>query len=316
MRRAFFVLCVAGLVLIAQRVSTQSLMYSSGQDASPAFEGWEENADGTLSLVFGYMNRNWREELDVPIGPDNSIGPGGPDQGQPTHFLPRRNRFVFRVRVPKDFGTKELVWTLTTHGQTNKAYATLRTDYRLENIDLMSETGALGAGTSNPEVRSNQPPVVKVDGDKTRTVRVGEPLTLSAIVTDDGIPKRRNFGGGRTGSNTNTNNQNRGVNNPIPALNPPSRSTVGKTVGLHAGWFVYRGAGKVAFTPDQIEVWEDTRTGGNSPWSPLWTAPGLPADGKWTAQATFAEPGTYVIRVLADDGGLFAADDVTVRVTP
>lgn len=312
LKRGSLFLCVLGLVLIGQRmIHSQSLMYSSGQDASPAFEGWEENADGTFSLVFGYINRNWREELDVPIGPDNTIEPGGPDQGQPTHFLPRRNRFVFRVRVPKDFGTREMVWTLTTHGQTNKAYATLRTDYRLENIDLMSETGALGAGTSNPEVRANQPPVVNVDGDKTRTVKVGQPLTLSATVTDDGIPKRRNFGG-RTSSAT----QNRGTNNPIPALNPPSRSTVGKTVGLHAGWFVYRGAGKVTLTPDQIEVWEDTRTGGNSPWSPLWTPPALPADGKWAAQATFAVPGTYVIRVLADDGGLFAADDVTVRVTP
>ena len=36
--------------------------------------------------------------------PPTRIEPGGPDQGQPTHFLPRRNRFVFRIRVPKDFG--------------------------------------------------------------------------------------------------------------------------------------------------------------------------------------------------------------------
>ena len=53
------------------------------------------------------MNRNWEEEIDVPVGPDNNIQPGGPDQGQPTHFQPRRNRFMFRVRVPKDFSEKE-----------------------------------------------------------------------------------------------------------------------------------------------------------------------------------------------------------------
>ena len=39
-----------------------------------------------------------------------------------------------------------------------------------------SETGALGAGTSSPEVRANVPPVVKVDGSKTLTAKVGQPL--------------------------------------------------------------------------------------------------------------------------------------------
>ena len=76
------------------------------------------------------MNRNWEEEIDVPVGPDNGFNVGGADQGQPTHFLPRRNRFVFRVPVPKGFTEKdELIWTLTTHGKTEKAYATLRPDY-------------------------------------------------------------------------------------------------------------------------------------------------------------------------------------------
>jgi hypothetical protein len=95
-------------------VTPNAQTYSRGQNASPAFEGWEANADGSFNFVFGYMNRNWEEELNVPVGPDNNIEPGGPDRGQPTRFLPRRNRFVFRVRVPKDWGDKELIWTLTT----------------------------------------------------------------------------------------------------------------------------------------------------------------------------------------------------------
>src|SRR5205823_1529217 len=93
----------------------------TGQDISPAYEGWEKNADGSFNLVFGYFNRNWEEELDIPIGPDNNIEPGGPDRGQPTHFLPRRNRFLVRIRVPQNFDKQELVWTLTTHGKTNRA---------------------------------------------------------------------------------------------------------------------------------------------------------------------------------------------------
>jgi hypothetical protein len=87
--------------------------------------------------------------------------------GQPTHFLPRRNRFVFRVQAPKTFTDKdELIWTLTTRGKTEKAYATLRPDYKVDAVTKMSETGALGAGTSSPEVRANKPPVVTVQGDK------------------------------------------------------------------------------------------------------------------------------------------------------
>src|SRR4029079_12519151 len=138
----------------------------------------------------------WEEEIDVPVGADNNISPGPPDQGQPTHLLPRRNRFMFRVKVPADFGDKELVWTLTTHGRTNKAYASLRTNYLIDDVVIASETGALGAGSSSPERRANKPPVVKIEGEKTRTARVGQPLTLVVAVTDDGIPKRRPGGGG------------------------------------------------------------------------------------------------------------------------
>jgi hypothetical protein len=96
---------------------------------------------------------------------------------------------------------------------------------------------------------------------------------------------------------------------------PPSRATVGKVVGLHLSWFVYRGSGTVKFDPPQIEPWEDTRTGANSPWAPLWTPPELPADGKWTATATFDEPGTYVLCARADDGALVTDEQVTVTVT-
>ncbi len=100
-----------------------------------------------------------------------------------------------------------------------------------------------------------------------------------------------------------------------PEMNPPARITVGKTTGLHLSWFVYRGAGKVTFSPEQVKTWEDTRAGMNSPWAPLWTPPVMPTDGKIVVQATFAEPGTYVLKALADDGALLGSDSVTVSVT-
>src|ERR1700736_65843 len=99
---------LSGLTICGAAFAQLSLSYSSGQKVSPAYEGWDQNSDGSFNMIFGYMNSNWEEEIDVPVGPGNNIQPGGPDQGQPTHFYPRRNRFVFKVRVPKDFGAKEL----------------------------------------------------------------------------------------------------------------------------------------------------------------------------------------------------------------
>jgi autonomous glycyl radical cofactor GrcA len=326
MRNPLRVLLVAGALLAScAGANAQSLSYNSGQNVAPGYEGWEQTPDGKKYFLFGYMNRNWEEELDVAIGPDNSFSPVTPDQGQPTHFLPRRNRFVFRVPVPAGFSDKdELVWTLTTHGKTEKAFASLRPDYLVDDVVKASETGALGAGTSSPEVRANKPPVVKVQGPKTLTVKAHQPVTLTTIVTDDGIPKRRAAGlagaaVANEGSRRDTAGAAPGSENPQRpnrALQPPARVTVGKNVGLHLSWFVYRGAGKVTFDPPQIKAWEDTRTGANSPWAPIWVAPDMPADGKVVVQATFDEPGTYVLHGLADDGALLGSDEVTVTVTP
>ena len=315
---------VVAVLLSGDSTGAQSLSYSKGQRVLPGYEGWVENPDGSRSFVFGYMNRNWEEEVDVPTGPDNNFNIGSADQGQPTHFLPRRNRFVFRVPVPENFTEKdELVWTLTTKGKTEKAYATLRTDYKMDDLLMASETGALGAGSSSPEVRANKAPKVEIQGQKKMTAKVGQPLTLSAVVTDDGIPKRRRPGlsgaaVANEGSRRETTESRHDSENPVRAnraMLPPSRATVGKTVGLHLSWFVYRGAGKVTFSPEQIMVWEDTRVGANSPWAPVWVPPDMPADGKLVVQATFDEPGTYVLRSRADDGALTGDGEATVTVT-
>ena len=300
--------------------SAQSLTYSSGQTIAPAYEGWEQSADGTKYFLFGYMNRNWEEELEIPAGPDNGFNIGGADQGQPTHFLPRRNRFVFRVKVPATFTEKdELVWTLSTHGKTEKAFATLRPDYVVDDVVKASETGALGAGTSSPEVRGNHPPAVHIQEIKARAVKAGEPITVVSDVKDDGIPKRRpppSFAALAA-------LQKRLADDPVlaalvrnPSMSPPSRITVGKNLGLHVSWFVYRGpaGGKVTFDPPQIKAWEDTRAGANSPWAPVWAAPKLPDDGVQPVQVTFSEPGTYVLRCRADDGALVADEEVTIVV--
>ncbi|HLG96541.1 MAG TPA: hypothetical protein VKX49_09565 [Bryobacteraceae bacterium] len=308
-RSFFFGLPLAAAALFICSPASAQLSYSKGQSVYTAYEGWRQNPDGSYQFLFGYMNDNWEEQFDVPIGPDNNIEPGGPDQGQPTHFFPRRNRYVFAVNVPKDWGKKELVWTLTTHGKTSKAYATLAQDYFVDNMVLTSETGAIGAGVSSPEIRANKPPVLEAAGDRNRTVKVGEVLTLSAHVTDDGVPKPRPRGAFLD----------RARNSEIKDLRmiPPIQVTVGSATGLWVACYLYRGpSSKVHISPDQPKTWEDTRAGANSQWSPLWQAPPPPPDGNWKTEVTFDEPGTYVLRWHASDGALWADEEITVTVTP
>ncbi len=299
--------------------------YSEGQGISPAFEGWMPNEDGSYEIVFGYMNRNWEEELHIPIGPDNyfslvNVGElndmtvhrfdaSQADKGQPTHFQPRRNRFFFSVTVPGDFAEsgQELVWTLTANGSTERAYGGIVRDYMIDNIVIMSETGSLGAGSSNETIRNNEPPVVELEGSQERTIAVGEPLVLVAKVTDDGVPNR---GGTALPADGEPEDLLR------RAMNQPRRVTVGKINGLYFSWHVYRGEGAAAsFDPPQVKTWEDTRAFANSPWGFFWSPPEAPEDDLWRTTVTFDEPGTYVLRGRADDGGLFSDVEVTVHVT-
>ena len=220
-----------------------------------------------------------------------------------------------------------MIWTLTTYGKTEKAYATLRLDYQIDDVVKASETGALGAGTSSPEVRANKPPVVKVQGAKTLTTTVDTPVALVTLVTDDGIPKRRAAGlAGAAVSNTGTRAETAAALNapanaenalrPNRAMQPPARATVGKNVGLHLSLVCvpWLGAG------DLRSPAADGR--GKTP------APGRTRRGRRSGQhptcrltarsavhATFSEPGTYILRGLADDGALTGWDDVTVTVT-
>ncbi len=290
-QRAVAAAGVVGLVLTftARDTVRGQTAFRSGQDVTPAFDGWEENPDGSFNLVFGYFNRNWDEEVDIPVGPNNNVEPGGPDQGQPTHFYPRRNRYSFRVKVPKDFGKKEVVWTLINKGKTNKTFGTLRAEYITDPELQQFDVGDFGH--NNEKLRNNKRPVISVEGEATRTVKVGEPLALTAVAKDDGLP---------------------------PVLAAPVR-LVGRhdAWGLRVAWLVYRGSSKnVVFNPPQFQSYPDYRIGTNSPWTPGWAPPPVPPDGKFPVKITFNAPGTYVVRALAHDGGLDASHDVVVNVGP
>jgi hypothetical protein len=272
-------LFVAGVVSAGGQIQ-----YSRGQNIAPSFDGWMPNADGSFDLLFGYLNRNFEEHLYIPVGPANLLEPGRPDQGQPTYFFPRRNMHVFRVRVPKDFGKRELVWSITANGRTERAYALLKPEFILDARGVYRQyTGFDVQG----KVEDNKPPVIRVEGELQRTAAVGEALQLTASASDDGIPEPARGRGG------------------------PFQGTA---LGLRVAWHVYRGPGEmVTFDPPQFKVYPDFFN--NSPWTPGWIAPKPPADGRFPVRVTFRAPGTFVLRALAHDGGADHYQDVTVTVS-
>ena len=125
-------------------------------------------------------------------------------------------------------------------------------------------------------------------------MKVGEPIVLTAVATDDGKPRTR----------------------PMLALLGGLRTVPNSATGLRLVWLKYRGAGAVTFDPPQFSAWEDTRAGANSPWAVGWRTPPIPADNKWEARATFKAPGEYVLRCVAHDGALTATENIRVVVSP
>ena len=250
------------------------VQYARGQDVAPTFEGWERNAGGTFSMVFGYLNRNYEEEVDIPVGPDNTIdlgtGDAGPgksgDRGQPTHFYPRRQRFLFRVVVPADWDKQQkVIWTLTSHGKTNQAKGWLEPEWELSE-DVIVEN--MGGGVPDP---NNKAPSLTV-GDVS-AVTLPDHATLTASATDDGLPKpyRRS------------------------PSNPDRDAQAKRPRGVQIKWIQYRGPGKVTFDPAASAV-----------------VYGEPV--KLISKASFSAPGTYILRATANDGQLFTSRDITINV--
>lgn len=280
------------------------IRYASGQDVVPVFEGWERNPDGSFNMVFGYLNRNYEQSIDLPVGSDNTIEPGVPDQGQPTHFYPRRQQFVFKVRVPKDWGKKDLVWTLKVNGQTEKAYATLLPFWELGLFVYQENRGSTAGITDIPE--PDEAPMISMSSPTALTLATGETSTLVAMVSDDGHPIPRRPAGAAAAAPapvrrdsdgaviTGTGTVGPGGSGPRRE-NPLTQAVVRLDPGVRLGvtWVVYRGSTEgVKFEPQRVAV----------------------TDGRATATVSFSKAGAYVLRAYADDGVLVTPVDVTVSV--
>ena len=284
---------LAGLAINThgQEIAPSELKFNSGQSVQPAYEGWTRNPDGSRSMWFGYLNRNWEETPDIATGANNGFGAGSEDLGQPTHFLPRRQAFVFRVNVPADWpADRDLVWTLTANGVTLKAFGSLWPVWEIDEQTMSANNGGRTARTfgeptnTAPTITSQLP---------AQSAAVGQPLTLVLAVKDDGLPtpeiRARGTGGPRA----------RGT---PPGTGPPDPFAEAARGTFRVKWVQYRGAGKTKITPEESAViGADGRAS--------------LTDGKSSAKVTFDRPGTYTLRAYAMDGdAYFATQDVTVTV--
>jgi hypothetical protein len=236
----------------------------SGLRVAPFFDGWYQNPDGTFTLSFGYSNLN-REEVEIPVGPDNAVTPKEYDGRQPTAFLPgvpdatdaaaagrrQRERGVFTITVPAGFSS-DVVWTLRYRGQTYSVPGRAKnTAYQLDWPMAMgsvppllrfTEGGPAGRGPTGIQASPVQ-------------TAVSKPLSLAVWVTDDSVREKE----------------------------PVTVAVKRERPAMNVNWFKHSGPGPVVFgTP-------------RTPFAQL--------AGTANTSVTFKEPGEYVLRVRVDNFG-------------
>jgi len=277
-----------------------------GSSVTGAYEGWYYGKDGSTYALVGYFNRNTKQEFDIPVGPNNRIEPGGPDLGQPTHFLTGRQWGVFTVKLPKDLGTKRLSWTIVANGFTNTITLHTQPDYIVEPYE--------------DAANKNTPPKIKFDPTgavftgppleiATRyTATVGTPLALTTWVSDEGpkinIPEPgRGRGRGRgtaaaRGGDADANAAAGGTGAEPAAAGRGDTAAQGRGRGA-------RGAGGAGaeFTPAprMAITWSKFRGPGDVKFDAAKPTIDFEHEGKNTTNATFSAAGDYILRVEGND---------------
>lgn len=310
--RSAIIIASAAIVFTAVPASAQvkqlpmEPIHQTGQPVMPSYEGWWQNDDGSYNFLLGYFNRNAQEEVDVPVGPNNHIDPGG-DSGQPTHFYPRRHWGVFVLTLPKEvaMAQKRASWTLTANGLTTTI--PMNTD-PVYNINPLSE---IGIGNTPPTISLDEKGP-SVQGPKaiivSRNATVGAPLPITVWAADDdkslrpqGPPGGGRGRGGASGAAAAPGGAGAaagGGDAAIAALAAAAgvdvatarefltRASVGITLEK------FRGPGKVTFAEAKPKV--EKIENGEIPKKDKF-------NGKASTTATFSEPGEYVLRIYATD---------------
>tara|TARA_B110000196_G_scaffold124830_1_gene108283 strand:+ start:2039 stop:2962 length:924 start_codon:yes stop_codon:yes gene_type:complete len=270
---AFFLfLNVALMPNASGQQSTRPLRPPSpeGTPVIPFMEGWYANSDGSVTVSFGYHNRN-TEDVFVPLGENNRIEPARLDGMQPEIYFSGRHPGVFGVTIPASMQNEPIWWHIQTGnleelkvpgGRGSNAYELDRNPRPQGSVQpfIWFENANRGSGPEG---------VIAAD---TKTIAVGELLALE-VETED------------------------------PSVRDPSNPLFAKPLDTRVIWYKHQGPGEVAFSEHASSPFIEAlarSTRGMIPAARSRVA--IPA-GKGPAKvlATFSEPGDYMIRARLDN---------------
>jgi len=183
-------LVLAGAADVGPSISARQQPYS----IYPVYDGYMENADGTLTLSFAYFSHN-RTAITIPVGSDNAFSPGPADRGQPITFLPGHHRWQCIVVVDGEFDG-DLRWSLSHQGETNStSESMLQYNWEFDANGVAAATRGFDRSAVPRGACVNRPPIVRVLGYGGRRgphelhVAVGDELKLFGSVRDEGLPR-------------------------------------------------------------------------------------------------------------------------------
>ena len=241
-----------------------------GLPVIPFMEGWYANEDGSVTVSFGYHNRNI-EDVTIPLGDNNRIEPAQLDGMQPEIYFSGRHPGVFAVTIPASMGDESVWWHIKTGD--------------LEELKVPGERGSTAYELDrNPRPQGSVQPLIWFENGNrgsgpegvlatnTKTISIGTPLTLE-VETED------------------------------PSVRDPSNPLFAKPLDTPVIWYKHQGPGEVNFTEHASTPFITAparSTRGMIPAAPSRVA--IPA-GKGTAKviATFSEAGEYMIRARLDN---------------
>ena len=280
-----FLALLAGAVLVAGPVSAQERQLPLRPAAPeerpvvPFMEGWYENDDGSVTLSFGYFNLNQDSIVEIPLGEANFIEPERFDGLQPTVFFPGRNHGAFGLTVPADMREQDIWWTLMNgDGETAKVPG------RSSSHGYQLDRNPRPHGSLPPRIWFENEERVATDpsgvvAEQTLTATVGQPVTLEAHVHD-------------------------------PSVRDPEDPRIREGVPVHVVWLRHQGPAEVTYAPHESTPEDQSGEGGGGLGAQIVPLPPGPnqitlpeGEGTVRVNATFTEPGDYVMRIRADNFG-------------
>ena len=241
-----------------------------GLPVIPFMEGWYANEDGSVTVSFGYHNRN-EDDITVPIGESNRIEPLSLDGMQPEIYYSGRHTGVFGINVPESMLEDSIWWYLKTG-----------------DLEELSVPGGLGSEAYELDRRARPQgsvqPYIWFDVDdrgsgpegvvasETITVSLNESVTIE-VQTED------------------------------PSVRDPSNPLFAKPLDTRVIWYKHQGPGNVSFSEHHSTPFDTGPTRSTRGMIPVAESRVIVSQGNGPARvnASFSQTGEYMIRARLDN---------------